>query len=119
MLEKNALTQENIDEIIHRKKLPSTELNPLTAIPHCILDSNHKTAFAIIVLDHPIPWGKIDVQLIFLGMIARNETINKKLFPMIYKLTMDTDKVLKLCSISDFDTFLTEMFNNIPVSYQS
>lgn len=117
LIEKNCILENDKKEIIHREKISSTEINDLVAIPHCILDAKKKTVFTIAVLDEEIDWGKGKVQLVFLGGIGRNDHFNKKIFPLLYKLTMNAEKVKRLCSIKDFEEFISELFKHIPIEY--
>lgn len=118
LIKKGYFDDSDKKNILHRELISSTEINDLVAIPHCILESPHSsTFFCIVTLHDEIDWGSGEAQLIFIGGISRNGSINKKLFPLLYKLTMERDKVKKLCQIEEFDYFMDCLFSNIPVNY--
>lgn len=117
LIEKGFLNEDNKADILRREEISSTEINDLVAVPHCILDSENKTHFTIITCENEIYWGKGEAKIIFLGAIAKSSTTNKKIFPILYKLTMDRNKVEELSQIDDFETFIEELFANLPVSY--
>ena len=115
LMEKELINEENKKDIYHREEISSTEINKYVGIPHCILDESKETFFSVATLDQDIDWGRGQVSLVFIGAIARNSTINKKVFPMIYQLTMDSEKVKKLINMTDFDEFMNLLFSNLPV----
>lgn len=117
MIAKNIISTANKKDIMNREALSSTEINKYVAIPHCIVEAENKTSFTIITLTNPIEWGKGEARLIFIGAIARNSLLNKKIFPLLYKLTMDVDKVETLCKTNDFDEFIQKLFSELPVEY--
>lgn len=117
MINKNILNKSNKKDIINREMLSSTEINKYVAIPHCIIDSGNKTNFTIVTLKKPIQWGKGEARLIFIGAIARNSMLNKKIFPLLYKLTMDTEKIESLCKMKNFEEFIQKLFSELPVEY--
>ncbi len=117
LIEKKLMDEVAIQNLVSRENISSTEINELVAIPHCIVESSKESYFTVITLDKPIHWSKFDVQLIFIGAIARKSVLNKKIFPLIYKATLSKRKVSKLCEITDFQEFIKELFSNIPVDY--
>ncbi len=112
------IDEENEKDILHREEISSTEINRHVAVPHCITGAGRQTAFAIATLKKPISWGRGEVTLVFVGMISRSSTINKKVFPMLYRLTMDSRKVERLAKITDYDSFIRELFDGLPVGYE-
>ncbi|MEY8354948.1 BglG family transcription antiterminator [Lachnospiraceae bacterium 54-53] len=117
LIKKNIIHPGNKKEILNREELSSTEVNRYVAIPHCIIESGNKTTFTVITLKNPIEWGRGEARLVFIGVIARNSTLNKKIFPLLYKLTMDTQKVESLSNTVDFDEFIQKLFNDLPIDY--
>lgn len=117
LIKKQVIHSENKKEILSREELSSTEINRYVAIPHCIIESGNKTTFTVITLKNPIEWGRGEARLVFIGVIARNSTLNKKIFPLLYKLTMDTQKVETLCKTVDYDEFIQKLFNDLPIDY--
>ncbi len=117
MIGRGIISETTKQDIISREQLSSTEINKIVALPHCIVESGNRTSFAIVTLKHPIQWGKGEAQLIFFGVIARNSRFNRKIFPLLYKLTMDLQKVESLCGIEEFDPFIQKLFSDLPVEY--
>lgn len=117
MIERGIINDSNKADIISREQLSSTEINKLVALPHCIVESGNSTSFVAVILQKPIQWGKGEAQIIFFGIIARNNKFNRKIFPLLYKLTMDIQKVEELCKITEFERFIHKLFSDLPVEY--
>ncbi len=94
---------------LQREQVSSTEINPLVAIPHCIREEGG-TYISIFTTTRPIDWKRSDAQLIIAALISRDEGINRRVFPMMYRLTKDESKVRRLVSITDFQDFKDELF---------
>ena len=107
----------NKEEIFKREQISSTEINKHVAIPHCIVESNNETFMTVATLKKPISWGKEKVGIVFLACIARKSSLNRKLFPLIYKLTYDSDKCSKLEEMDSYEEFIDYLFSNLPVEY--
>ena len=117
LLRQGVIRKENADEFIRREKMSTTEINSYVAIPHCIVEANNETALAIATLKKPLSWGKEKVCIVLAACIARKSTLNRKLFPLIYKLTIDEEKCQKLAKITSYDEFIELLFSNLPVDY--
>lgn len=117
LIDMDIINIENETEILKREEISSTEINKYCAIPHCIVESNNETLMSIATLKKPMIWGKEKVSIIFLACIARKSSLNRKLFPLIYKLTYDEDKCRKLLQMDSFEEFLDLLFSDLPVDY--
>lgn len=105
------LREGDADLLYQREKISSTEINPLVAMPHCIRENGERTFLAIFTTTRPIDWKHNDVQLIVAAVISREAGIDRRLFPMVYRLTKDAEKVRRLARITDFERFMDELFS--------
>lgn len=112
LMQAGVMDEQDRASIYHREKISSTEINPLVAMPHCILHNGGHTCYAIFTLASPVDWKHMDVQVVIPMLISRSEGIDRKMFPVVYRLTMDTDRVRKLAELTDFDAFIEELFCN-------
>lgn len=117
MVDQHLMGDNQFVSLLEREEISSTEINSLVAIPHCIVSNDYNTSFAIVTTQKPVNWGRADVQLILFGVIASKSTVNKKIFPLIYKLTIDQTKVKKLVSIQSYEDFIELFFSDVPVDY--
>lgn len=115
---KTDLTKEELNQMLAREKASSTEINEQVALPHCIVEPHHQNVFLVLTTRNPINWGRTHVQLIIVAVIAKGTSINKVVFPLIYKITSETDKIEKLITSTDFNEFISIMFSDIPVDYK-
>ena len=108
------MREEDRESLYHREQISSTEINPLVAMPHCLLGEGEKTSYAIFTTSQPVDWKHADVQLIIVALISKSDGIDCQLFPLVYRLTEDADKVARLVDITDFDLFTEKLFSNLP-----
>ena len=66
MVENGSIDEENVQEILKREELSSTEIGNLVAIPHCFNTFSNKSAIGVMTLKKPIIWKKEKVQILFL-----------------------------------------------------
>ncbi len=107
-----AMREEDKGSIYHREEISSTEINPLVAMPHCLLGEGGTSRYAIFTTTRPIDWEHDDVQLIMPMLISASGGIDRTVFPTLYRLTMDTGKVKRLVGITEFEPFMEELFAN-------
>ncbi|MCH1940070.1 BglG family transcription antiterminator [Holdemania massiliensis] len=99
--------------IKEREAMSSTEITEKVAIPHCFLSVPIDTMLAVGILKEPVAWGTAHVQLVFVGIINPAVKKNKCVFPMIYRLIQDSDKVQRLIQQTQADDFLRILFESI------
>lgn len=114
LVARGVMREEDRESLYHREQISSTEINPLVAMPHCLLGEGEKTSYAIFTTSQPVDWKHADVQLIIVALISKSDGIDRQLFPLVYRLTEDADKVARLVDITDFDLFTEKLFSNLP-----
>lgn len=110
------MRDEDREGFYRREEISSTEINPLVAMPHCLLGEGEKTSYAIFTTDSPVDWKHNDVQLIIVMLISPAGDVDRQLFPLIYRLTADERKVSELVKITDFGPFMDKLFHNLPTT---
>ena len=61
----------------------------------------------------PIPWGKTNVQLVFLILPSEVDRENHyKVFKQLYQLVKSKDKVQELIQTKDFQSFMEVLHTN-------
>jgi|GEM_PF-2315577 lichenan operon transcriptional antiterminator len=110
LIDAQVMEPKDRESIFRREEISSTEINPLVAMPHCILDSGDATKIAVFTTTSAVDWQYMDVQLIFVLLISRKVGLFKRTFTTIYRLTQDRDKVARLVETDDFGDFLEELF---------
>lgn len=110
LIDAQVMEPEDRESIFRREEISSTEINPLVAMPHCILDSGDATKIAVFTTTSAVDWQYMDVQLIFVLLISRKAGLFKRTLTTIYRLTQDRDKVARLVETDDFGDFLEELF---------
>lgn len=110
MIDSGIITNRTKEQILKREEMSSTEISDLVAIPHCIAKENKESVLAIGILNKPIKWEKSLVQIVFLGVLDPRVKRNRKVFPMLYKLTKNVDKVKELVNIDELSYFKKKIF---------
>lgn len=65
------------DKVLERENLSSTEIGSLIAIPHAFNSQDiGKSGISVIILDEPITWDTVPVQLVFVLSIDANNTVD-------------------------------------------
>lgn len=113
LLNKKMITKEAAESIKNREEISATEINELVAIPHCIVKGNEKSIIGIVVLEKPILWDKVYVQLLFLGCLHPEVKENRSVFTTLYKLTKKKSKVNSLIKCKNGDEFKKILFSEV------
>lgn len=113
MLQTGLISEAFVTAIKEREAMSSTEITEQTAIPHCFLSIPIDTMLAIGILKQPVPWGKARVQLLIVGIINPSVKKNKCVFPMIYRLIHNPEKVQRLIAQTTPESFMQILFENI------
>lgn len=113
MVETGLISEAFATAIKEREAMSSTEITETVAIPHCFLSVPIDTMLAVGILKEPVMWGRSRVQLLFIGIINPAVKKNKCVFPMIYRLIQDPEKVQRLTRQTEADTFLRILFESI------
>ncbi|RYL92791.1 transcription antiterminator [Sporolactobacillus sp. THM7-4] len=94
-------------QVFDREQTTTTEIGNLTAIPHCIVDSESK--LLVCILDAPILWEEEQVQLIIFGCINTKDKRGKKIYPTIYNKVQDKERVSEILHCATFDQFVKNL----------
>lgn len=101
MVEKEYISIVQVEDILKREGLSETVINEVVALPHCI--KTGENIGAIVMLDKPIKWGSKNVNLVIICCINTELGIEKKLFPMINRVTKDKDKLKNIINAANID----------------
>lgn len=112
LIDAGAMREEDKDSIYRREEVSSTEINPLVAMPHCLLGEGESSRYAVFTTIQPIDWGYDRVSVILPMLISSTVGIDRMVFPTLYRLTKDEEKVKHLQAQTDFDAFMGELFSN-------
>lgn len=102
---RNLIEEKDINSILDRENISSTEIDNLVAIPHTII-KNKKTAICVIVLEKPILWDKQEIQLIFMIFFNPEEKEKFSIFKYFYSLVKNRQLIQKLVKVNSFNEFL-------------
>ncbi|MEK4443074.1 PTS sugar transporter subunit IIA [Niallia sp. FSL K6-0077] len=103
-----------LDGILTREEMSSTEVGNYVAMPHPIARTENEETMIYIAINHkPIPWGKTNVQLVFLILPSEVDRENHyKVFKQLYQLVKSKDKVQELIQTKDFQSFMEVLHTN-------
>lgn len=105
-----AMDKRDEELLRQREEISSTEINTLVAMPHCIREGRARTCFAIFTTTYPVDWKYDNAQIIIPALISREAGIEREVFPTLYRLTQDTKKMKRLAKITEFESFIDELF---------
>ena len=79
------------------------------AIPHPLTNTTAVSAISVAVLDKPILWSQMQVQVVFLISIAKEEFyLWEPIFLRLFKYMVKENGARYMTSDIDFDQFLAE-----------
>lgn len=97
LMDKNIVKEGFYESLLNREKISPTELGQGVAIPHGLDKYVNENKVVVITLAHSIPWGKSEVNVIFLLAINfTNKEFSKKIFNDLYHLINADDMVKKI-----------------------
>lgn len=113
-VKKGLMTELAKKSVFEREEMSSTEIGYLAAIPHPLYNEQGKSFVSILVLDKPLIWDELLVQVVFLLNVARSksnlwETMFLNLFNYI-KEKKGIDSLLKNKSYALFIKGLMDSF---------
>ncbi|MDQ0203965.1 BglG family transcription antiterminator [Pectinatus haikarae] len=111
-IQKGLMTAKIKELIFEREEMASTSIGDLAAIPHPMYNENNNSFISVLILNKPIMWDDLPVQVVFLLNIGKNkaslwETMFLKLYNYI-KLKSGINSMLKNKS---YDVFLEEFID--------
>lgn len=108
LVEKELITPEEINNILEREKLSSTEIAMGVAFPHGIVSS--KSFLAIYIFKQPIFWHTDYIRMVLLMGYNKNERVgNTNAIKYLFSNLFDFQKIEKLMSSVDFDEFIENL----------
>lgn len=103
------MDEETIQSVFEREEASSTEIGNLVAIPHPLTNTTAVSAISVAVLDKPILWSQMQVQVVFLISIAKEEFyLWEPIFLRLFKYMVKENGARYMTSDIDFDQFLAE-----------
>lgn len=110
LMEAGVLDEAGKEAMYKREEASSTEINPGVAMAHCLLGPDLSTSYAIFTLEHPVFWGHEEVSVAFALLIAPSQGIDRRLFPVVYRLSKERDDIAQLAAEKRFRPFMDRFF---------
>lgn len=96
--------------VFEREDASPTEIGNLVAIPHPLINNTAISAISVVILDKPILWSQMQVQVIFLISIAKEEFyLWEPIFLKLFKYLVKENGVRHMIAKVDFDEFMIEL----------
>ncbi|MGB4613230.1 MAG: PTS sugar transporter subunit IIA [Erysipelotrichaceae bacterium] len=110
MVENGSIDKENVQEILKREELSSTEIGNLVAIPHCFNTFSNKSAIGVMTLEKPIVWKKEKVQILFLIVLSSDKkAVWNNVFKLFYPVLTDEKAIKNIINQFNFDELINEL----------
>lgn len=107
MVKSGVIDLVNVEEVLKRENISSTEVGNLVAIPHCFNTYNNKSSIGVMILEKPIIWKKEKVQVVFLIVLAADKKpIWENIFRLLYALITNVQKVQKIINDYNFEELI-------------
>lgn len=104
------LKEEIEGPVLYREELASTDYGNMVAIPHSFHPVVEDTIVVLAVLDHPVIWGRNEVQVVLLFLIGKKEDqYLQKFYQEIMRLLLDEEAVKELIRTKSMHTFLNRI----------
>ncbi len=98
------------ESVLYREQLSSTDYGNLVAIPHPYKTVVTDTTVIVGILEHPIVWGRNQVQVVFLFLIGSRQDRNlQKFYQETMRILMDEEAITDMIKNQSFEQF----FNRI------
>ena len=93
--------------VFEREQLSSTAVGNLAALPHAMDTEHVKSNISVLTLQKPIPWGDMQVQIIFLLTIEQEKSaLWEKVFLRLYHFIKDGNGVEQMQKVCNFEQFM-------------
>ena len=110
MVENGSIDKENVEDILKREELSSTEIGNLVAIPHCFNTFSNKSAIGVMTLEKPIIWKKEKVQILFLIVLSSDKkAVWNNVFKLFYPVLTDEKAIKNIINQFNFDELINEL----------
>ncbi len=110
MVKNGSIDKENVEEILKREDLSSTEIGNLVAIPHCFNTFSNKSAIGVMSLEKPIIWKKEKVQIIFLIVLSSDKKpVWNNIFRLFYPMLTDEKTIKNIIETFDYNELINTL----------
>lgn len=110
MMQKGYIDETVKKSILKREAISTTEMGGLIAIPHAMLNDIETFAVSVMVLNKPILWEKLKVQVVFLLNIPKKDyQVWESVFKTLYRNLIANGGVNKLIKHQNYEQFIIEM----------
>ncbi|NRT74174.1 BglG family transcription antiterminator [Clostridium beijerinckii] len=107
MVSKGFMTGKGKESIFEREEMSSTEIGHLVAIPHPIENDTKISSISILVLEKPIIWDELPVQVVFLISISNDKfKLWETVFMKMFKYLVEENGVKELIKNKNYDKFI-------------
>jgi lichenan operon transcriptional antiterminator len=115
MIADGAIDEEYLDGVIERERMSSTAFTDSLAVPHAMAMSARRTAIAIAVNEHSIPWGDARVNVV--ALIAFSADGRARFQPVfdqiveVFSVREDVQRIIR--GSDDFRSFIEELVHTM------
>ena len=108
-IKKDLMSSKGKMSVFEREKMASTAIGDLTAIPHPIYNDKDKSFISILVLNKPILWSDLLVQVVFLLNIERSKAdLWEIIFLKLYEYIKSKNGINSILEHKSFKVFIDE-----------
>lgn len=108
-IKKGLMSEIAKQSVFEREKIASTSIGDLTAIPHPIYNEQGKSFISILVLDKPILWDDLLVQVVFLLNVENSKSaLWEKVFLTLYDYIKLNNGINSILINKSFKIFIRE-----------
>ena len=109
------MDEQSKQSVFEREQLSSTAVGNLAALPHAMDTEHVKSNISVLTLQKPIPWGDMQVQIVFLLTIEQEKSaLWEKVFLRLYNFIKDGNGAEQMRKIRDFEQFMSLFAEVIP-----
>jgi lichenan operon transcriptional antiterminator len=115
MIADGAIDEDYLDGVIERERMSSTAFTDSLAVPHAMAMSARRTAIAIAVNEHSIPWGDARVNVV--ALIAFSADGRARFQPVfdqiveVFSVREDVQRIIR--GSDDFRSFIEELVHTM------
>ncbi|RWZ49979.1 PRD domain-containing protein [Labedella phragmitis] len=115
MIADGAIDEDYLDGVIERERMSSTAFTDALAVPHAMAMSAERTAIAIAVNEHSIPWGDARVNVV--ALIAFSADGRARFQPVfdqiveVFSVREDVQRIIR--GSDDFRSFIEELVHTM------
>ncbi|PSL36729.1 BglG family transcriptional antiterminator [Labedella gwakjiensis] len=115
MIADGAIDEDYLDGVVERERMSSTAFTDTLAVPHAMAMSAKRTAIAIAVNEHSMPWGEARVNVVALiAFSADGRARFQPVFDQIVEVFSGREDVQRIIKGSvDFPSFIDELVHTM------